>query len=738
MTGNVARRASRSILTVAVLAMMVAGALAFVVACPDPADADGGWHPAYDTLSKSQQRAYAALEDGIPDGKKSIDVSYLNVDDAHEVMYAFASDYPEYFWFMDAYVLYSWTAEDRASDIRAESALDMRDLKAKMSEVQTVVDSIEIPAGGDADRLRAAHDWIDMNVTYDKQTANAGNVYGAFVENRVKCDGYSYALNLLCKAQGIQSVCVTGVVIEDKEYHAWNMVSMADRWYYVDVTWDDPGCPGAAEYDYFLIGSRTSTPAGAFADSRTVTVGFGLEPSAVGYGYDPYPDGYWSDCIVLNYEKAKEGASRTGDWYYDVKGMEVHISAAGYRTIAAIIGPEDIKWGVLVVKSPASQAVEGEGSADYTIAMYAGAREVSLEDEGLAGKIYIVAPDCPSSGIWQPRYYGPDGELLTKGSKLELQSAGTFTVGYVKPVGSLGLMVAMMLVAGAMMVTLFLRVRRAQAVAMAVPRETDGCFCPECGAPMDKGASFCYRCGRERRSVDRVKDYLHAVSRPVKGGAVAVDVPDLDDWVRGDGLPVLAAERGRAVEYAERAGSWPVGDIPGLQLRGPPLAGHDRGERELPVDHAGDHVDLQGDGLGEPNGIGQVGIVELGAENPRASPDVDLLRHVSTLRIRFFLSKSLRISLPTTSIWSFLSSSSILFSSVRPLSYSALHWVLKVPSSISLRIWTMASLDCWVTTLSLLVMPPYSAVLETTLHMRSKPPLLIRSTMSLVSWRTSK
>lgn len=532
MTGNVARRASRSILTAAVLAALIAAALAFVVACPDPADADGGWHPAYDTLSKGQQKAYTALEAGIPDGQKSIDVSFLTVDDAHEVMYAFASDYPEYFWFMDTYTLYYWTEGNRANDIRSESSPDMRDLEAKMDKVQAVVDSIGIPSGGDADRLRAAHDWIDMNVTYDKEAGNAGNVYGALVENRAKCDGYSYAINLLCKVYGIQSVCITGVVIEDKELHAWNMVLMADRWYYVDATWDDPGCPDAARYDYFLIGSRTSTPTGAFADSRTVDVGFGLEPSAIGYGYDPYPDGNWSECIVLNYEKVKEGASRTGDWYYDMRGMEVHISAAGYRAIAAIIGPEGPNWGILVVKSPASQAVEGEGSADYTITMYAGEREVSLEDEGLAGRIYVVAPDCLSSGIWQPRYYGPDGELMTKGSKLELQSAGTFTVGYVKPTGSLGFMAAMMLIAGAMMVTLFLRVRRAQAVAAAVPRETDGCFCPECGAPMDKGASFCYRCGRERRSVDRVQDDLHAVARPVQGGAVAVDVTDLDDGVR--------------------------------------------------------------------------------------------------------------------------------------------------------------------------------------------------------------
>jgi len=597
MAGNIVRMEARSILPMAILVAIIAGALAFALCGPEPVDAEGGWNPAYDTLSESQKRAYEALEVGIPAGEEEIDVSYLTVDGANEVMYAFASDYPEYFWFLGSYTLYYWTGEDRASDIRADYPLDMPDLKAKMGEILAVVLSIDIQSAADADMLRAAHDWIDKNLVYDKESDNAGNVYGAFVENRAKCDGYSYALNLLCKVIGIPSVCVTGTIIEDGEMHAWNMVGMSGRWYYADVTWDDSGCPGAVDYDYFLIGSRTSTPTGAFADSRIVDVGFGLVPSATGYGYDPYPDGYWTDSIVLDYEKAEEGAARTGDWYYDVRGMEVHISAAGYRAIAAIIGPSGVNWGILVVKSPASQTVEGEGAADYTITMYAGEREVSLEDEGLSGRIYVVAPDCPASGMWQPRYYGPDGELLTKGSKLELQSAGTFTVGYVELTRSFGTAVIFAAIAGAMMVTWFLRARRVQAVAVAMPRDTDGCFCPECGAPMEKEASFCYRCGRKRRSVDRVQDYLHAVPGLVEGGAVAVDVADLYDGVRGDGLAVLAAERGGAVENAECPGGGPVGDVPDLQLGGPPLAGHDGRQGQLAVYHPGDHVDLQGDGL---------------------------------------------------------------------------------------------------------------------------------------------
>ena len=512
MAGNVDRRASRSILTATVLVALIAGALAFAVCCPDPADADGEWHPAYDTLSKGQQQAYRALETGIPDGQKEIDVSSLTVADAHEVMYAFASDYPEYFWFLDCYILYYWEGQDRASDIRAVSSLDMADLRAKMVEVQGVVDSIGAPTGTDVERLRAAHDWIAKNLTYDKDSDNAGNVYGAMVENRAKCDGYSYALNLLCKAYGIRMVCVTGMVV-DEGLHAWNMVDISGRWLYVDVTWDDPKCPNAVDYDYFLIGSRTSTPTGTFEDTRTVDVGFGLEPSASGYGYDPYPDGYWSDSIVLSYDEVKKGTSRSGDWYYNMNGMEVHISSSGYRAIAAIISPSGEDWGILVVKSPASQLVGGEGSADYTITMYAGEREVKLEDEGLSGKIYVVAPDCPASGIWQPRYYGPDGQLLTKGSKLELKSAGTFTVGYVAPTQSFGFAAVLAALAGAMMLTWFVRIRRVQAMPASMPREAVGCFCPECGAPIEKGASFCYRCGRERR-IGRSGPGLSSCGRP--------------------------------------------------------------------------------------------------------------------------------------------------------------------------------------------------------------------------------
>lgn len=541
MAGTVAPGASRGIMLVAVLAVLLSGALLPAAFCAEGAEADGGWHPAYDGLSKSQQTAYGALGNAVPNGQRAVDVSSLTVDEANEVIFAFASDCPEYFWFTGSYTLYYYPGEGRASEIRADEELDMDALNAKMAEMEAVADAIAIPSGSDADRLRAAHDWVDLNLTYDKETDNAGNAYGAFVEKRAKCDGYSYAINLLCKRMGIQAVCVTGSVTESGELHAWNMIDMSGRWFYVDATWDDPGFPGAVWYDYFLIGSRTSTPTGTFEDTRAVDVDFGYAPSAAGYGYNPYPDGYWSDSIVLSYEKIKEGAGRTGDWYYDMKGMEVHVSASGYRVMAAILGDSGDRWGILVVKSPPTQAVGGEGSADYTITMYAGQREVSFEDEGLSGKIYVVAPDCPASGIWQPRYYGPDGELLTKGSKLELQSSGTFTVGYEKPVRSPGFTIAMVLLAGAMMMTWFLRARRAPAVPAEVQHRTDGRFCPECGSPIETGATFCYRCGRKLRSVDRVQDDLHAVARLVERGAVAVDVADLDDGVRGDRLPVLAA-----------------------------------------------------------------------------------------------------------------------------------------------------------------------------------------------------
>ena len=52
----------------------------------------------------------------------------------------------------------------------------------------------------------------------------------------------------LCQESGIPCICVSN------EVHQWNMVYIEDKWYHVDVTYDDPIYRYPIKsYKYFLV-----------------------------------------------------------------------------------------------------------------------------------------------------------------------------------------------------------------------------------------------------------------------------------------------------------------------------------------------------------------------------------------------------------------------------------------------------------------------------------------------------
>ena len=88
------------------------------------------------------------------------------------------------------------------------------------------------------------HDALAARVTYTS-TSNAHNAYGALVEGKAVCDGYSKSFQYLLQQAGIQSLIVTGYSKNPSNGtsvgHAWNIVRIDGKYYHVDVTWDDQG-----------------------------------------------------------------------------------------------------------------------------------------------------------------------------------------------------------------------------------------------------------------------------------------------------------------------------------------------------------------------------------------------------------------------------------------------------------------------------------------------------------------
>ena len=129
---------------------------------------------------------------------------------------------------------------------------------------QAVIDSIITKGMSDFDKAKAIHDYMVVNIDYDYDNyladtiPNASyNIIGALKNKYAVCAGYAKTFKLLCELAGLECTYVTGTAGGP---HAWNQVKIDDKWYNVDVTWDDPVSTDKLfddhkynRYSYFLI-----------------------------------------------------------------------------------------------------------------------------------------------------------------------------------------------------------------------------------------------------------------------------------------------------------------------------------------------------------------------------------------------------------------------------------------------------------------------------------------------------
>lgn len=109
----------------------------------------------------------------------------------------------------------------------------------------------------DEAKIKAIHDYIINNTKYDKDRSdnkvtkyNSNTAYGALIEGYAICGGYADSMKLFLDKFKIPNFKVSS------ENHIWNAVYLNNKWYHLDLTWDDPVTKNdedILEYNYFLI-----------------------------------------------------------------------------------------------------------------------------------------------------------------------------------------------------------------------------------------------------------------------------------------------------------------------------------------------------------------------------------------------------------------------------------------------------------------------------------------------------
>ena len=230
----------------------------------------------YDNLSSDKlKELYMKIDEYAEKADNSMIAIDSPLEQRHieEAVEAYKNDHPEVFWLSS---IFSYTENENGycSTIRLEYNTDSSELEQAKADfnkaLKTAVDGA--PKNASAYELELyANDYLVENCVYDKEAAKADEIkgnendaYGALVEKKAVCEGYSRAFQLLCNELGIDCINISGTA--DGESHSWNNVMLGGEWYEVDVTWNDTD--GETEfpmYTYFNM------PSDKFSESHSTS-----------------------------------------------------------------------------------------------------------------------------------------------------------------------------------------------------------------------------------------------------------------------------------------------------------------------------------------------------------------------------------------------------------------------------------------------------------------------------------
>ena len=137
--------------------------------------------------------------------------------------------------------------------------------KKQIREINQVIDQLynQLVVVGDSDinNIRRVHDYIINHTTYDSlrsdyniTTYRSDIAYGPLLQGYGICGGYADAMELFLEKMGIISYKISS------EQHVWNAVYLDQKWYHLDLTWDDPVTTNGENYlehTFFMIDTPT-------------------------------------------------------------------------------------------------------------------------------------------------------------------------------------------------------------------------------------------------------------------------------------------------------------------------------------------------------------------------------------------------------------------------------------------------------------------------------------------------
>ncbi len=134
------------------------------------------------------------------------------------------------------------------------------DIKTINEEVDRIMAEKLNSSMDDRTKIKTIHDYVINNTKYDivrrdngTSSYDSSTIKGVLFQGYGICSGYTDTMAVFLDKMNINNYKISS------ENHVWNAVNLDDKWYHLDLTWDDPVSKNGNDslvYNFFLINSE--------------------------------------------------------------------------------------------------------------------------------------------------------------------------------------------------------------------------------------------------------------------------------------------------------------------------------------------------------------------------------------------------------------------------------------------------------------------------------------------------
>ena len=211
----------------------------------------------YNQLTENEKTAYHIICAQLTDFPGQILVPNLNTEELDAVFRAISYDNPEFFFLGNECKIYNVGGlfGSVTSLFLPEYTMTQEEYEAALTEVEDAAAQILSSAPSSSSAYTQElylHDTLVQTTEYDdSEDTSVFTLYGVLINHSANCEGYARTMQYLLKQQGVVNRVITGQADDgsgDTVGHMWNVVTLNEEEYNLDVTWDDYSVAGVENY----------------------------------------------------------------------------------------------------------------------------------------------------------------------------------------------------------------------------------------------------------------------------------------------------------------------------------------------------------------------------------------------------------------------------------------------------------------------------------------------------------